>query len=54
METVPPMGTTQNSRNAGRIDKYGASRKTGRSADVGIDCSLKKSLMPSAKVCNTP
>ena len=51
---MPPIGMTQNIRNAGRIDRYGASRNTGRSADVGIDCSLKNSLMPSASVCSTP
>ena len=54
IETVPPIGTTQNKRNAGRIDRYGARRNTGRSAVLGIDCSLKKSLMPSARVCSTP
>src|SRR3954468_20115095 len=54
MEPAPPIGTTQNKRNAGRIDRYGASRNTGRSAVVGIDCSLKNSLMPSASVCSTP
>ena len=36
------------------IDRYGASRNTGRSAVSGIDCSLKNSLMPSASVCSTP
>ena len=36
------------------IARYGASRNTGRSADVGVDCSLKKSLMPSARVWNAP
>ena len=45
---------SQNARNAGRIDRYGASRKTSRSAVSGIDCSLKNSLMPSASVCSTP
>ena len=54
IETVPPIGTTQNIKNAGRIDRYGASRNTGRSAESGIDCSLKNSLMPSASVCSTP
>src|SRR5258706_11368880 len=54
IDTVPPMGTTQNIRNAGMIDRYGASRNTGRSAESGIDCSLKNSLMPSARVCSTP
>jgi hypothetical protein len=44
----------QNIRNAGMIDRYGARRNTGRSAVVGIDCSLKKSLMPSASVWRTP
>ena len=54
IDTVPPIGTMQNIRNAGMIDRYGASRNTGRSAVVGIDCSLKKSLMPSASVWSTP
>ncbi len=54
IETVPPIGITQNMRNAGMIERYGARRNTPRSADDGIDCSLKNSLMPSASVCSTP
>src|SRR5262245_38103543 len=54
IDTWPPIGMTQNIKNAGRIDRYGASRNTGSSADEGIDCSLKNNLMPSASVCRTP
>jgi hypothetical protein len=54
IDTTPPSGTMQNNKNAGRIDRYGASRNTGRSAVFGIDCSLKNSLIPSAIVCSTP
>src|SRR4051794_30666753 len=54
IETRPPIGITQNNRNAGRIERYGARRNTVRSAVSGIDCSLKNSLMPSANVCSTP
>jgi hypothetical protein len=54
MLTSPPMGTIANARNAGRIDRYGAMRKTGRSAVVGIDCSLKNSFTPSASDCRMP
>jgi len=36
------------------IDRYGARRNTPRSADEGIDCSLKNSFDASASVCSTP
>src|SRR3954453_12344261 len=35
----PPIGTTQNIKNGGMIDRYAESRNTGRSAVCGIDCS---------------
>ena len=54
IDTVPPIGTIANARNAGTIERYGARRYTGRSAVVGEDCSLKKSLMPSASVWRMP
>ena len=40
--------------NAGIAERYGASLKTKLSAWSGTDCSLKKSLMPSASDWSTP
>ena len=48
------MGMIEKARNAGSTERYGASLKTKRSAESGTDCSLKKSLMPSASVWSTP
>ena len=52
--TSPPMGTMAKARKAGMIVRYGASLKTNRSALSGIRSSLKKSLMPSARVWAIP
>ena len=43
-DTSPPMGMTQNIRNAGRIERYGASRKTGRSAESRDRLLLEEQL----------
>ena len=48
------MGTMLKARNAGSTARYGAIRKMRRSAVLGSDCSLKKSLMPSARLWNKP
>ena len=50
----PPNGMIANARNAGTNMRYGARRKTRRSARSGMRSSLKKSFVPSAKVCNKP
>src|SRR5256714_933748 len=54
MVNDPDSGTTEKARKAGSTDRYGASRKTGRSAESGIDCSLKNNLMPSASDWSNP
>ena len=40
--------------NAGSAERYGASLNTKLSAWSGTDCSLKNSLMPSARDWSTP
>ena len=45
---------TANTMKAGTNERYGASRKTGRSAWSGMRSSLKKTLMPSARLCRIP
>ena len=50
----PPIGMIGERQNAGTSDRYGASWNTKRSARSGIRSSLKKSLMPSARVWRMP
>jgi hypothetical protein len=50
----PPIGTIANVRNAGTRERYGASLNVKRSALSGTRSSLKKSLMPSARVWRMP
>ena len=52
--TGMPNGITENARNAGTIARTGAITNTGLSALVGVIPSLKKSLMPSARVTKIP
>ncbi len=52
--TSPPTGTMAKERKAGRIDRYGASLNTNRSARSGSRSSLKNSLIPSARVWSSP
>ncbi len=49
-----PMGTTMKVRKAGMIARVGASRYMPSSTLLGVTCSLKNSLRPSATVCSTP
>ena len=53
-ETLPPSGITAKVRNAGTALRYGAKRNTTLSARSGKRFSLKKSLVPSARVCRRP
>ena len=52
--TIPPKGTIAKARKAASADTNGARRYTGRSALVGVDRSLKNSLIPSASVWRIP
>ena len=52
--TTPPMGTMAKERKAGTTERYGAMRKTLRSARSGNRFSFIKSFIPSANVCNSP
>ena len=51
---LPPIGTTEKTRKAGTSDRNGARMNTGLSARSGSRSSLKKNLMPSARVWRMP
>ena len=53
-EKSPPTGITANTMKAGTNERNGASLKTARSARSGVRSSLKKTLMPSARLCRIP
>jgi len=54
IDTVPPRGTIEKTRNAGTTARNGASRYTRLSAFTGSSASLKNNLVPSASDWSMP